>query len=302
MAIITTGAHPKALWPGVHAWVMGEYATFPTEYTEIFEVDSSEMAYEEDVEYSGFGLAKVKSEGASIEMDTHSQGATKRYTHVTYALGYAVTEEEMEDNLYPKLGRSRGKALQFSFSTTKEIVHANVLNRATSGSYLGMDGVALLSTAHPTLAGNQSNRLATDADLSEASLEDALVMVNTMKNSRGLPINIRAQKLVVAPQEAFNAERIIKSALQNDTANNAVNAIRSMGVLPGGYVVNHYLTDPDQWFVKTNVPNGLMSFKRVGFEFRKDKDFTTTNALFAGRERYSCGWTDWRSVVGTPGA
>lgn len=300
--LITTALQPRVLWPGIHAWVMGEYDQFPKEYTEIFDVQSSEMAYEEDVETSGFGLAKVKAEGASIEFDAPIPGAVKRYTHVTYALGYAVTQEEIEDNLYPKLARQRGKALQFSFSTTKEIVHANVLNRATSGSYLGMDGVALLSTAHPTPSGNQSNRLAVDADLSEASLEDALTMVMTMRNQRGMPINIRARKLVVGPGEAFNAERILASALQNDSSNNATNAIKSMGLLPGGAVVNHYLTDPDAWFVLTNVPNGLVSFNRKAFDLYKDRDFSTTNALYAGRERYSAGWTDFRSVVGTTGA
>lgn len=301
MTTITTGAHPKALWPGVHAFVMGQYDAFPTEYTQIFDVESSDMAYEEDVETSGFGLAMVKAEGASSAYDTHAQGFTKRYTHVAYSLGYIVTREEMADNLYKSRSFQRGKMLAFSFRTTKEIVHANVLNRAFTSGYVGGDGVVLCSNAHPTLSGNQSNLPTAAADLSEASLEDMLVRIELATNSRGLPIQIKGQRLIVHPSEAFNAERIMKSALQNDTANNAVNAIKSRGLLPGGVVVNHYLGDPDAWFIKTNVPNGLMSFQRTAYEFKQDSDFDTDNAKAKGYERYSVGWTDWRSVWGTPG-
>jgi hypothetical protein len=302
MAVITTGAHPKALWPGVHAFVMGSYSEHPTEYSKIFDIETSSMAYEEDVETTGFDLAQIKTEGAAVSYTGHTQGSTKRYTHVAYSLGYIVTREEMDDNLYKSRSFKRGKMLSFSFKTTKEIVHANVLNRAFSNSYLGMDGVELLSTAHPTLAGNQSNELATPADLSEASLEDMMILIETAKNSKGHPIAIRGQKLIVAPQEAFNAERILKSSLQNDTANNAVNALKSMGLLKGGVVVNHYLTDADAWFVKTDAPNGLMGFTRKGFEFTQDNDFDTMNAKAKGYERYSVGWTDWRGLYGSAGA
>lgn len=302
MAVITTGAHPAALWPGVHAFVMGEYDKHPTEYTEIFDVEKSKMAYEEDVETTGFGLVSIKSEGAPTTYDSHSQGFTKRYTHVAWSLGYVVTKEENDDNLYKAKSFRRGKQLAFSFRTTKEIVHANVLNRAFNASYVGGDGVELLSDAHPSLAGNWSNKLAVAADLSEASLEDMLVQIDLAENSRGHPIAIRGQKLIVHSSEGFNAERIMKSSLQNDTDFNAINAIRSRGLLPGGYCVNHYLTDPDAWFIKTNVNNGMMCFERTKFQFTKDNDFDTENAKAKGYERYSVGWTDPRGLYGSEGA
>lgn len=301
MAVITTGAHPKALWPGVRKFVMGEYNSHPEEYSMIFDMKSSSMAYEEDVETTGFGLAKVKPEGSAVTYDTHSQGFVKRYTHVAYSLGYIVTREELDDNQYKSKSFKRGKALSFSFRTTKEIVAANILNRAFSDSYTGGDGVELLSTAHPTLAGNQSNELDVAADLSEASLEDLLTQIMEAKNSRGLQIGIRGRKLIVPPALAFEAERIMKSTLQNDTANNAVNAVRSMGLLPEGVCVNHYLTDTDAWFVKTDVPDGLLGFTRTPFEFTQDNDFDTENAKAKGYERYAFGWTDWRGLFGSPG-
>lgn len=302
MSTITTGSHPKALWPGVHAFVMGKYDTHPEEYSRVFDVMTSKMAYEEDVETTGFGLAQVKAEGASTAYDTHTQGGTKRYTHVAYSLGYVVTREEMDDNLYKSRAFKRGEMLAFSFRTTKEIVAANVLNRAFNSSYTGIDGKELLATDHSSLAGNWSNELATAADLSEASLEDLLTQISTATNSRGLQIALRGQKLIVPPALAFTAERIMKSTLQNDTGNNAVNAIRSMGLLPGGVEVNHYLTDTDAWFVKTTAPNGLCMFQRTAFEFGKDNDFDTSNAKAKGYERYSVGWTDPRGLYGTPGA
>jgi len=302
MSVITTGAHPKALWPGVHAFVMGEYDEFPTEYTEIFDVENSKMQYEEDVATTGFGLASIKAEGAAVTYDTHTQGWTKRYTHVAYASGYIVTREELDDNQYKSRSFKRGKALAFAFKTTKEIVAANVLNRGFNSSYTGGDGKEMLATDHPTLSGNQANEPATDADLSEASLESLLTQIMLAKNDRGLQIGIRPQKLIVDPTGAFEAERIIKSNLQNDTANNAINAVKSMGLLPGGICVNHYLTDTDAWFVKTNVSNGLMMFQRTPYEFTQDNDFDTMNAKAKGYERYSVGWTDWRSLYGSKGA
>jgi len=299
---ITTGNHPKALWPGVNAFVMGKYNEHPKEYSQIFDVKTSKMAYEEQVQITGFGLAKVKAEGASSEYETHQQGWTKRYTHVAYSLGYIVTREEMDDNLYKSRSFDRGAMLTFSFMTSKEIVHANILNRAFNSSYLGGDGKELLATDHPSLAGTWSNELSTPADLSEASLEDILTQIETATNDNGHPVAIRGQKLVIHPSEAFNAERIIKSSLQNDTANNATNAIKSMGLLPGGIVVNHYLTDEDAWFVKTNVPNGLQSFQRQAFEFKRDNDFDTDNAKAKGYERYAVGFTDPRTLYGSAGA
>lgn len=302
MATMNTGSHPKALWPGVHAWVMGTYDKHPEEFSQIFDVESSKMAYEEDVETYGFGLAQIKTEGGAIAYDSNQQGFTKRYTHVAYGLGWIITREAIDDNLYPKLSRQHSQNLVFSFRTTKEMVHANILNRAFTAGYNGGDGKELIATDHPTLNGTQSNELAVAADLSEASLEDALTLIETMTNTRGHPIAIRGQKLIVAPGNHFNATRILKSSLQSGAANNDVNAIKSMGMLPGGAIVNHYLTDSDAWFVKTDAPNGLISFQRTAFEFGKDNDFDTKNAKAAGYERYSCGWTEWRSIVGTPGA
>lgn len=302
MSVISTGAHPKALWPGVRKFVMGEYSEHPTEYTQIFDMKSSSMAYEEDVETTGFGLAQVKAEGAATTYDTHSQGFTKRYTHVAYSLGYIVTREEIDDNLYKSRSFKRGKALAFSFRTTKEIIAANILNRGFNSSYTGGDGKELFATDHPTLAGNQSNELAVPADLSEASMEDILVQIMEAKNSRGLQIAIRPRKLIVAPANVFVAERIMKSTQQSGTANNDVNAIRSMGLLPGGICVNHYLTDDDAWFVQTDAPDGLLGFQRTAFEFGQDNDFDTENAKAKAYERYTFGWTDFRGIYGSAGA
>jgi hypothetical protein len=299
---INTGSHPKALWPGVRKFAMGEYAARPTEYTEIFDMLSSSMAYEEDVETMGFGLPQVKGEGSATRYQDQNQGFIKRYTHVAYSSGYIVTREEMDDNLYLSRSFKRAKQLAFAFSTAKELVAANVLNRAFSTSYTGGDGAALLSASHSTLTGNQSNLIAVAADLSEASLESVLVQIELATNSRALPVAIRGQKLIVHPSEGFNAERIIKSSLQNDTANNAVNALKSRGMLPGGVVINHYLTDLDAWFIKTDVQDGLLGFDRTAYEFDQDNDFDTQNAKAKGYARYSFGWTDWRGLYGSPGA
>jgi hypothetical protein len=300
--VISTGNHPKALWPGVHAWVMGQYDEHPQEFSQIFDMETSGMAYEEDVELTGFGLATVKGEGGSTSYDSHTQGYTTRYTHVAYSLGYIVTREEQDDNLYKSRSFKRGKMLAFSFNTTKEIVAANILNRAFSASYAGGDGKPLLAADHPSLAGNWSNVLSTAADLSEAAIEDLLVQISEAKNSRGLQIAIKEDKLIVAPSNVFEAERIMKSTLRNDTDTNAVNAIRSMGRFPGGVCANHYLTDADAWFIKTNAPNGMTGFNRTKFEFKKDNDFDTDNAKAKGYERYSFGWSDPRGLYGTSGA
>lgn len=303
MAVITTGAHPKALWPGVHAFVMGEYKEHAKEYTDIFDVEKSKMAYEEDVETTGFGLATVKPEGSPTSYDSHVQGGISRYRHVAYSLGYVVTREELDDNLYKSRSFKRGKQLAFSFRTTKEIVCANVLNRAFNAAYTGgVDGNQLMTTAHATLSGNQSNTLAVAADLSEASLEDMLTQINEAKNARGHQVAIRAKCLIVPPALVFEAERIMKSTLQNNTDLNAINAIKSMRLIPGGTKVNHYLTDPDAWFIKTDVSDGMRMFERTGFEFSKDNDFDTENAKAKGYERYSVGWTDWRGMFGSAGA
>lgn len=300
--VITTGNHPKALWPGMRKFWGREYSEHPVEWKQIFEDSSSEKNYEEDTEVTGFGLATVKNQGAAVSYDSESQGPTKRYTHVTYGLGYIVTREELEDNLYEVVSKRRIKALAFAIRQTEEIIAANILNRAFNSSYTGADGKELVATDHPTLSGTQSNELAVAADLSEASIEDLAIQIMNAQNSRGLRIALMPKKLIVSPSEAFNAERILKSTLQSGTANNDINAIRSMGVLPGGVVVNHYLTNGDDWFIQTNCPNGLMRFTRRGTEFRQDSDFDTDNAKAKSTLRFSVGWTDWRNIFGSPGA
>jgi len=302
MAVISTGAHPAALWPGVRKFVMGKYDGHPEEYKDIYDMKTSEMAYEEDVETTAFPLAQQKAEGAATVYVSHTQGFTKRYTHVAYSTGYIVTKEELDDNLYKTASFKRGALLASSFRTTKEIVAANVLNRAFSSSYLGGDAKELIATDHPTLAGNQSNELAIAADLSEASLEDLLTQIDLAKNSLGHPVAIRAHCLIVPPALRFVAERLMKSTLQADTANNSVNAIRSIGLLPGGAKVNHYLTDPAAWFIKTSVADGMVGFQRTPFRFTQDNDFDTDNAKAKGYERYVFGWTDWRGMYGSEGA
>lgn len=300
--VITTGNHPKALWPGMRAFWGRQYDEHPQEWSEIFETKSSEKNYEEDTEVTGFGLAPVKAQAGAVSYDSETQGPTKRYTHITYGLGYIVTREEMEDNLYEVVSKRRIQALAFSIRQTEEIVCANILNRAFNSSYTGGDGTEMIATTHTTVDGTQSNKLTTAADLSEASIEDLVIQIMQSKNSRGHRIKLMPQKLIVAPSEAFNATRILKSTLQSGTANNDVNAIKAMGILPQGVVVNHYLTDADAWFIKTNAPNGLMRFNRRSTEFKQDNDFDTENAKAKSTLRFSVGWTDWRAIFGTAGA
>lgn len=300
--VITTGNHPKALWPGMRAFWGRQYSEHPQEWPDIFAVESSEKAYEEDAEVTGFGLAPIKTQGGAVSYDSETQGQTKRYTHVTYALGYIVTRDEMDDNLYEVVSKRRIKALAFSIRQTEEIVGANILNRAFNSSYTGGDSKELCATDHPTVDGTQSNELATAADLSEASLEDLIIQIMEAKNSRGLRISLMPKKLIVPPALAFDAERIINSSLQSGTANNDLNAVKSMGLIKGGAAVNHYLTDSDAWFLQTNAPNGLTRFNRRATEFRQDNDFDTENAKAKSSVRFSVGWTDWRGMFGTPGA
>lgn len=302
MAVISTGSHPKALWPGVRAFFGSVYDNQPKIYTKIFEVVQSEKAYEEGVATQSFGLAVKKSEGTGVSYDSHNQEWTRRSTHDTYGLGYVVTEEEMEDNLYESKSFNRSKLLAISMAETKEIVHANILNRGFSTDYLGGDGAALFSASHPTAVGNQSNLLAVAADFSELALEDILIQMADNKNSRGLRYPLKGMKLIVRHELEFEVNRVLKSTLRPNTANNDINAIKSMGMLPEGYVVCHYLTDADAWFVKTNAPDGLLSFQRRKMKFTQDNDFDTSNAKAKATERYVPDWNDWRGVYGTPGA
>lgn len=302
MGVIYTSNHPKALWPGVKAWFGRMYDEHVEEYSKIFDRDSSTRAYEERVELTGFGLAPIKTQGGSISYDSETQGITSRLTNVTYALGYVVTMEELQDNLYEMVSKRRSKALAFSMRQTKETVAANILNRGFNSDYTGGDGKELLATDHPTLDGTQSNELTVAADLSEAALEDLLVQIMQAKNSRGLRIALKGDKLIVPPALFYEANRILKSALQNDTANNAINALKATNALPGGIVLNHYLTDTDAWFIKTNCPEGLIYQERMAMEFEQDNDFDTKNAKAAAVERYTFGWCDFRSIFGSPGA
>lgn len=303
MAVIQSGAHPKALWPGVKAWFGMKYNEYPLECMDLFDWETSSQAYEEDVETTGFGLAPIKAQGAGLVYDSHSQGAIARYTHAAYALGYIVTKEEIADNLYQNKSFSRSEALAFSMRQTRENVAANVYNRMTTAGYTGGDGVVLASASHPdVIGGTQSNIAATSADLSEVALEDLLIQIAGATNSRGLKISLMGQKLIVPRGVMFEAARILNSTLQSGTANNDINALKSMGMLPGGYVVNHYLTDSDAWFIRTNAPRGLIGYNRQAVEFDTDNDFDTKNARASAYERYSVGWTDWRGLYANPGA
>lgn len=300
--IITTGQIAKLLWPGLNARWGVAYNKHPNEWQDLVDVSDSDMAYEEDQEMTGFGLAPIKTQGASIAYDTEGQGVTSRYTHVTYALGFIITEEAIDDNKYEKIGMQRTGNLAFSMSQTKENVVANLYNRAFSGSYLGADGVALLSTAHPSLSGNQSNTLAVAADMSEASLEDLTIQMGQATNSRGLKISITPKSLIIPINLQYEAARILKSVGQSDTANNAINAMKSMGTFSDGFRINHYLTDPDAFFIRSNVEDGLRFFQRKAVAFAQDGDFDTSNIKYKAAERYSIGWSDWRGLYGSPGA
>lgn len=296
----TRSTLPSLLWPGLHALFGTEYAKHPKEYTRIFDVRKSDKAYEKIAELTGLGLASVKAEGASIVYDIPGQGPETTFTHVTYGLGFTMSREAEEDNQYRDVAENNVKALTWSMWTTKEIVHANILNRAFNGSYVGGDGVSLISASHPTANGTQSNLL-TAADLSEASLEDAMTTIMQAKNSRGLPVALRPVRLIVGPGQIFNATRILESDLRSGVDTNDVNAIKALGMVPE-IVVNHYLDDPDAWFIQTNVPNGLISFQRRALELEKDSDFDTENRKQKSTERYSAGWGDHRAIYGNTGA
>lgn len=302
MSIIQTGNHPKALWPGVKAWFGMKYDEHPAEYPELFSVESSRQNYEEDVQATGFGLAPKKAEGEPLRIASHAQGWISRYTHVAYALGYEVTKEELDDNLYDKLSRSRAASLAFSMRQTKENVAANVYNRAFTAGYTGGDGIVLCATNHPLQGGGTFANITTAATFSETALEDLLILLMKAKDDQGHKISLRGEKLIVPPDLAFDAERVLKSTLQNDTANNAINAVRSKGLLPGGYAVNHYFTSTTNWFIRTNCPDGMKCYNRVAVEFDRDNDFHTKSALASAYERYSFGWSNPRGCYGNAGA
>lgn len=300
--VIMTSNHPKALWPGVNAWWGKSYQDHQTEYTDLFDTFSSNQAYEEDVQIVGFGLAPAKQQGAPVQYDSEIQGFLTRYTHVAYALGYIVTHEELQDNLYEAVSKTRAASLARGFRQTKERVAANIYNRAFNSSYVGGDGVALCSTAHiNTSGGTWSNKLAVDADLSEAALEDITIQIMQAQDDRGLLINLMPKSLHIAPANWYNANRSLKSVYQTGTANNDINFIKATNALPMGIKLNHYLTSPQAWFIRTNVQNGMKYFEREGISFTQDNDFDTKNAKAMAYERYSFGWTDPRAVYGSNG-
>lgn len=302
MGIVNTGTHPKALWPGVFA-MFGMSYNGRDQWRDLVDVQTSEKHREEMVQNNGFGLASIKEQGGSIAYDSTSQGGTATALHITYGLGYIVTREAIEDNLYEKLAMARSKALKRAMVETKNTVVANWFNRGFDTNYtVGPDAKPLFSASHPSSSGNQSNVIATAADLSEASLEDLVIQANGATDDRGNKIALTVLSLHIPRQLEFEAARILKSVNQNDSANNAVNAMRAMGTFPEGFKVNNFFTDPDAFFIKTDVSEGLTLFQRRALEFTKDNDFGTENALAKATERYSLQIGDFRNYYGSAGA
>ena len=301
MAVIATGNHPKALWPGVYDWFGAEYDTHEEQFPKIFAIKTSTQNFEELMQQTGFGLVPIKGEGSPTVYDTHAQGYVARGTNVAYSLGYIVTREERADNLYEKVSMRRAGSLAFSVRQTRERIGANVLNRVINSSFTGGDAVALGSTAHPTTAGDQSNILATAVDLSEASLEDLTIQIMDAKDFRGLNINLTPKRLIVPTALVYDANRILKSNLRVGTADNDANVLKLLGVIPE-IVVNNYLTDADAWFIKTGVESGLCWFDRELPQFTKDDDFDTDNAKAKVYFRLVPFWGDWRDVYSSVGA
>ena len=293
----------KELEPGLNALFGLEYDRYENEHSEIFDEESSDRAFEEEVMLAGFSTAPSKSEGGAISFDDAQETFTARYSHETIALAFSITEEAIEDNLYDRLAGRYTKALARSMAQTKQIKAAAILNNAfTAGSSAGGDGVSLLSSSHPTINGTQSNLLTVAADLNETSLEQALIDIAGFQDERGLKIAVRGMKLIIPKELQFVAERVLNSNLRVGTADNDPNAIKNMGMVPEGAVVNHFLTDTDAFFIKTDAPNGLKHFNRAAIKTAMEGDFDTGNMRFKARERYSFGFSDWRCLFGTPGA
>ena len=292
----------KELEPGLNALFGLEYKNYANEHEEIFSKENSDRAFEEEVMLSGFGNAGVKPEGQSINYDAATETFTARYTHETLALAFSITEEAIEDNLYDRLASRYTKALARSMANAKQVKAANVLNRAFNSSYTGGDGLELCSTAHVIVSGTEQNELSTAADLNETSLEQALIDIAALTDERGLKIAAKGAKMICPSALQFTAERLMKSTQRVGTSDNDINAVLSMGMIPQGYTVNHYLTDTDAWFIKTDVPNGLKHFVRAPIKTAMEGDFDSGNVRYKARERYSFGWSDWRGIFGSPGA
>ncbi len=292
----------KELEPGLNALFGLEYARYENQHEQIFDTETSDRAFEEEVMLSGFGTAQVKPEGTGVNYDDATESFTARYTHETIALAFAITEEAVEDNLYDTISSRYTKALARSMANAKQVKGANVLNNAFDSSFTGGDGVELCSTAHPATGGTISNELATSADLNETSLEQALIDIAGLTDDRGLKIALNGQKLIIPVNLQFTAERLMKSGQRVGTSDNDINAVGSMGMIPQGYVVNNYLTDTDAFFIKTDAPNGLKHFQRAPISTKMEGDFETGNVRYKSRERYSFGFSDFRGIFGSPGA
>jgi len=292
----------KELEPGLNALFGLEYKNYANEHAAVFDTENSDRAFEEEVMLSGFANAGVKPEGSAVNYDAAQETFTARYTHETLALAFSITEEAIEDNLYDRLASRYTKALARSMANAKQVKAANVLNRAFNSSYTGGDGLELCSTAHIIVSGTEQNELSTAADLNETSLEQAMIDIAALTDERGLKIAAQGRKMIVPAALQFTAERLLKSVGRTGTADNDISAVVSMNVIPQGYVVNHYLTDTDAWFIKTDVPNGLKHFVRAPIKTAMEGDFETGNVRYKARERYSFGWSDWRGVFGSPGA
>lgn len=301
--MITSGSFAKLLWPGLNAVFTSESGEYPTEYTDIFDTYTSGQAYEEDMSVVELGLASIIPEGGNIVYDDLRQGFLTRYTHIEYGLGMTITKRMMDDNLYAKFGVIKARAIGRSLRQTKEILAANVYNRATNASYTGADSVSLLNSAHLNKSGGTySNVLAIASDLSEAAIEQAHIDVGRWQDDRGLTMAYKLVSLHIPVELQFEAHRILKSPYRVDSSNNDINAIMSMGLLPGGIKVNHYFTDPDQWVMRTDAPEGMKYWEREKETFASDNDFDTRAAKFIGTFRCSFGWSNPKAVFGSPGA
>ena len=293
----------KELLPGLNALFGMEYARYGEEHKEVFETESSERSFEEETKLSGFSAAPVKNEGSAIAYDNGQEAWTARYTHETIALGFSLTEEAIEDNLYDSLSSRYTKALARAMAYTKQVKAASILNNGFDSDYTGGDGVELFSTAHPLISGGvNSNTPATAADLNETSLEAAVIQIAGWTDERGLLIAAKPRKLVVPPALMFVATRILETELRVATADNDINALKNNGSIPEGYTINHWLTDTNAWFLTTDVPNGLKHFERIAMSTSMDGDFDTGNVRYKARERYSFGWSDPLGIFGSAGA
>ncbi len=302
MSIINSGSFAKALWPGVNAWYGKSYNEYETEYDKLFDKNTSTKAFEEDVGISSFGLAVNKPEGSAISYDSERQAFITRYQHAVFALGFIITREMMEDDQYDVVGQRKAQGLAFSMRQTKEVVAANVYNRAFTAGYTGGDGQVMLSTGHVNLKGGTwSNTIATAADLSEAALEQACIDIAGFTNDAGLLIAVKPKSLIIPRQLIFEAKRILGTDGRVGGDLNDLNAIKTLGSIPE-IVTNHFLTDTDAWFIRTNVQHGMKYFERRADQFDMDNDWDTENAKFKATARYSFGWTDPRGIYGSPGA